>query len=81
MPVNLMKRVSELKDYINQVSLQYKGQKIALVTHSLLLQAATSPPNQPTPTYDPKTLWITFPKGNKYVKNAEFLAFDEYLNN
>jgi len=81
MPVNLMKRVTELKDYIKQVSRQYKGQKIALVTHSILLQAATSPPNKPTPTYDPKTMWITFPKGSIYVKNSEFLPLDKYINN
>ena len=80
MPEQIRARFDRLKDQVKEVASKHEG-RIALVTHSILIQSATANASSPMATYDPETTWITFPPESVYPENNQFLAFDEFIFN
>jgi len=69
MPEMLMERTSKAKKIIREAQAKYGG-RVAVVSHSILIQAITSPETAPLPTYNPKSTWIKFTDDAIYPKNG-----------
>jgi hypothetical protein len=78
MPEQIRARFDRFAEQVKEVVRTHSG-RVALVTHSIMVQSATASPNSPMPTYDPTTTWITFPPESVYPENNQFLAFDEFI--
>ena len=76
MPEQLMERSSAAKRVIREMQVKYGG-RVAVVSHSILIQALTEPPNGPLPSYNPKSTWIRFTNDAIYPKNGQCLAIDK----